>query len=75
MKRALAAFLWFFVGWYLGAAAAWVSGLGPLIAPAVAILLAALVFLDPLRWVWVRPKASSADPSAVTSASADARGI
>lgn len=75
MKRAVAAFLWFFVGWFVGAVAAWAIGLGPLVAPVVAILLAALIFADPLGWIWIRPQASSPDPGAVTRASPDARTI
>ena len=70
MKRTVAAFLWFLVGWYLGSAAAWAFGLGSLVAPVVAVGLAALVFVDPFGKIWARPQASTAT-SVPTAAASD----
>lgn len=52
MKRIAAALLWFLVGWYLGSAASWVLGAGPLLAPIVALALTGLVIADPRAFLW-----------------------
>jgi membrane protein DedA with SNARE-associated domain len=71
MKRLVAAPLWFLVGWYLGSVAAWSLGLGPWLAPIVAVSLAALIVADPWRVIWDRGARNTQNPAAMT-ASVDA---
>ncbi len=54
-KRALAAILWFFAGWYGGALIAMLTGVSPYIGPVLGTVAAALVAGDPFGWIWVRP--------------------
>ncbi len=61
MKRIAAAPLWFLVGWYLGSAVAWFTGVGPLLAPIAAMALAGLVFVDPRHVVWNRSASGDAE--------------
>lgn len=69
MKRIAAAPLWFLVGWYIGSATAWALGLGPLLAPIVAVGLASLIVADPRRILWDR---NSTGPGGRTTAAGDA---
>jgi len=75
MKRIVAAPLWFLVGWYVGSVAAWTLGLGPLVAPIVAVGLATLIVVDPRRVIWDRPAANERTSAARAQASADAHTI
>jgi hypothetical protein len=75
MKRIVAAPLWFLVGWYIGSAAAWSLGLGPLVAPIVAVALAALIVVDPRRMIWERPSTAEPATAASTGAKVDAQHI
>jgi hypothetical protein len=75
MKRIVAAPLWFLVGWYIGSAAAWSLGLGPLVAPIVAVGLAALIVVDPRRVIWERPSTGEPATAAPTGAKVDAQHI
>jgi hypothetical protein len=52
MKRIAAGLLWFLVGWYVGSAASWALGAGPLLAPIAALALTGLVLLDPRAFLW-----------------------
>ncbi len=65
-KRILAAFLWFYCGWYGGALLADFIGVSPLLGPILGAALAALVVGDPRRIIWsaptVSPAASEATP-------------
>ena len=54
MKRIAAAPLWFLVGWFLGAVAAWILGAGPFLAPIAALALASFVVADPRHIIWGR---------------------
>jgi hypothetical protein len=51
-KRITAAVLWFFTGWFVGAATAFVLGMSGLLAPVLAIAFAAVVAGDPARLIW-----------------------
>jgi hypothetical protein len=51
-KRMLAASLWLFAGWYLGAAVAVYLGLPDQVAPLPGIVMAVLIALDPTKRLW-----------------------
>jgi hypothetical protein len=51
-KRILAAFLWFYAGWYGGAILADVVGVSPLLGPIIGAVTAALIVGDPRRIIW-----------------------
>ena len=53
-KRAAAAILWFYAGWYAGASIAFVAGLSPVLGPILGIAAAAIVGVDPRRMIWTR---------------------
>jgi hypothetical protein len=57
-KRITAAVLWFFTGWFVGAATAFVLGMSGLLAPILAVAAAAIVAGDPARLIWT-PSAPS----------------
>jgi hypothetical protein len=75
MKRIAAAPLWFLVGWYLGSAVAWFTGVGPLLAPIAAVALAALVVADPRHVIWDRSASGDTRRPARIMTSADPRTI
>ena len=54
-KRVVAAFLWFYTGWYAGAMIAAVLGVNPVIGPIVGAAAAGFFVGDPLRIIWTRP--------------------
>jgi hypothetical protein len=51
-KRILAAFLWFFAGWYLGAYAAYYLGVSELLGPILGAAFAAVIAGDPMGRIW-----------------------
>jgi hypothetical protein len=51
-KRLLAAFLWFYCGWYAGAILADVVGVSPVLGPLIGAVSAALIVGDPRRIIW-----------------------
>ena len=51
-KRALAAVLWFYTGWYAGAMLAEIIGVNALLGPIIGVAAAALVVGDPFRRIW-----------------------
>jgi hypothetical protein len=51
-KRLLAAFLWFYAGWYAGAILADVVGVSPVLGPLIGAVAAALIVGDPRRIIW-----------------------
>lgn len=51
-KRLLAAFLWFYAGWYAGAILADVLGVSPFLGPLIGAATAALIVGDPRRIIW-----------------------
>jgi hypothetical protein len=65
-KRIVAAFLWFYAGWYGGALLADFIGVSPLLGPIIGAAVAALIVGDPRRIIWtartVSPAASEATP-------------
>jgi hypothetical protein len=66
-KRVVAAFLWFYTGWYAGAMIAAFIGINPAIGPIIGVAAAGLVVVDPRRMFWARP----ADAVAVTPTAAE----
>ena len=54
-KRILAAFLWFYTGWYAGAMIAELVGIRPVFGPLLGATAAALIAGDPRRLIWKRP--------------------
>lgn len=57
-KRILAASLWFFAGWYVGAAITVFLGLPELVGPLPGIAMAAFVATDPMQRLWTPARAS-----------------
>lgn len=57
-KRNLATFLWFMVGWTVGAVVAFVAGLPSALALVVGVGLAAIVRWDPTGLLWSRSAAA-----------------
>jgi hypothetical protein len=51
-KRALAAILWFYTGWYAGAMLAEMLGVSALLGPIIGAAAAGLVVVDPRRIIW-----------------------
>jgi hypothetical protein len=51
-KRLLAAFLWFYSGWYAGAMLAEFIGVNALLGPIIGVAAAVLVVGDPRRIIW-----------------------
>ena len=54
-KRVVAAFLWFYTGWYAGAMLAAFVGISPIVGPIVGAAAAGLFVADPFHLVWARP--------------------
>jgi hypothetical protein len=63
-KRALAAMLWFYTGWYAGATIALALGLSPVLGPIFGTALAAVVAGDPRRLIWSRSTSLDGNRSA-----------
>jgi len=51
-KRVLAAILWFYAGWYLGATLAVLLGVSPALGPIIGAAAAGLIVGDPRRIIW-----------------------
>jgi hypothetical protein len=64
-KRALAAVLWFFAGWYFGAFLAEIFGVSVAIGPIIGAAAAALIAGDPRGIIWGRQNPAAAMPAAV----------
>jgi hypothetical protein len=62
-KRILAAFLWFYTGWYAGALIAEFVGVSPLLGPIIGAAAAGLIVGDPRRLIWKARTVGSASPS------------
>lgn len=60
-KRALAALLWFYSAWYVGAMIAEILGLSPALGPILGTAAAAIIAGDPRMLIWrrVAPRAGS----------------
>ena len=63
-KRILAAFLWFYTGWYAGAMLAEVLSLSPVLGPIIGAAAAGLIVGDPRRMIWTARTVRTASPSA-----------
>ncbi len=60
-KRVLAAFLWFYTGWYAGAMLADFVGVSPFLGPIIGAAVAGMIAGDPRQIIW---KARSMSTSA-----------
>jgi hypothetical protein len=58
-KRVLAAFLWFYTGWYAGAMLAEFLGVSPFLGPIIGAAAAGLIVGDPRRIIWTARSATS----------------
>ena len=58
-KRALAALLWFYTGWYGGALVAHILGISELVGPVVGTAAAVLFAGDPRGVIWKPATATS----------------
>ncbi len=65
-KRIVAAFLWFYAGWYAGALIAEFVGVSALLGPIIGAAAAGLIVGDPRRMIWSAraPRTSSAKAAA-----------
>jgi hypothetical protein len=69
-KRVLAAFLWFYTGWYAGAIIADFVSVSPLLGPIIGAAAAGLVVGDPRRIIWT-PRATAAAIATSSELAAD----
>ena len=53
-KRILAAFLWFYTGWYAGAMLAEILSVSPVLGPIIGAAAAGLIVGDPRGMIWKR---------------------
>jgi hypothetical protein len=70
-KRILAAFLWFYAGWYAGALIADFLHVSPMLGPIIGAVAAALIAGDPRHIIWKDKAAAGApvrEPGATTEA-------
>ena len=71
-KRALAAVLWFYSAWYVGAMIAYMLGLSEALGPILGTAAAAIVAGDPRGFIWRQHAAREATPATIPSASRQA---
>jgi hypothetical protein len=72
-KRALAAVLWFYSAWYVGAMIAYMLGLSEALGPILGTAAAAIVAGDPRGFIWRQQAAArSTTPATIPSASRQA---
>ncbi len=72
-KRALAAVLWFYAAWYVGAMIAYMLGLSEALGPILGTAAAAIVAGDPRGFIWHRQAtARTANSATIPSASRQA---
>jgi hypothetical protein len=62
-KRAAAAILWFYTGWFVGASVAFLTGLSPVLGPILGTAAAAIVAVDPRQLIWARPSLGTITPT------------
>jgi hypothetical protein len=67
-KRILAAFLWFYTGWYAGAMLAEILSVSPALGPILGAAAAGLIVGDPRGMIWKRQTIRSTSPSVTSSA-------
>jgi hypothetical protein len=66
-KRILAAFLWFYTGWYAGAMLAEILSVSPALGPIIGAAAAGLIVGDPRGMIWTRRTVdSTSTPTAPT---------
>lgn len=53
-KRIVAAFLWFYTGWYAGAMLAEILSVSPVLGPIIGAAAAGLIVGDPRGMIWKR---------------------
>jgi hypothetical protein len=66
-KRAAAAVLWFYAGWFVGAIVAFAAGLPPVLGPVLGVAAATFVAADPRHMIWTGPAAARTATPAVSA--------
>ena len=66
-KRILAAFLWFYTGWYAGAMLAEILSVSPALGPILGAAAAGLIVGDPRGMIWKRQTIRSASAPSTSS--------
>jgi hypothetical protein len=64
-KRAAAAILWFYTGWFVGAFVAFLVGTSPILGPIIGTAAAAIVAIDPRQMIWARASLGAAGQAPV----------
>ena len=64
-KRVVAAFLWFYTGWYAGAMIATFIGISPAFGPILGAAAAGFCIGDPFHLFWARSTKAEAAPVTV----------
>jgi hypothetical protein len=67
-KRVVAAFLWFYTGWYAGAMIAAFIGINPAFGPILGAAAAGFCVGDPFHLFWARQANAEAVPATVEPA-------
>jgi hypothetical protein len=67
-KRILAAFLWFYTGWYAGAMLAELLSVSPALGPIIGVAAAGLIVGDPRGMIWKRQAIRPTRPPSTSSA-------
>lgn len=67
-KRILAAFLWFYTGWYAGAMLAELLSVSPALGPIIGVAAAGLIVGDPRGMIWKRRTVLSTSSRTASSA-------
>jgi hypothetical protein len=68
-KRILAAFLWFYTGWYAGAMLAEILSVSPALGPIIGAAAAGLIVGDPRGMIWKRRTVRTASAPSMSSSS------
>ena len=69
-KRIVAAFLWFYTGWYAGAMLAEILSVSPALGPIIGAAAAGLIVGDPRGMIWKRTVVSTSPRTAASASDA-----
>jgi hypothetical protein len=69
VKRAAIALVWFYTGWYAGAAILHFLGLTPMLGPVVGVVAALVTVLNPNGLIWKSAAIAEPAPAVASTAS------